>query len=123
MNRIKRQLTEQSEKIANINRNKRKLKRKEDKQLAEINTNYNGIVKAFQEMLWTTDWDNPSTEGINVFKEFNSVWVLFCTNWNNSRHNIIKAHDKAFYEWAMDDTALNPDSKPANINGLIKPIL
>lgn len=120
---FKKQLREQSEKVAAIKRNKRKLRRKENVQLSEINNNYNGLIDAFQKMLFTTDWDNPNTPDIPIYRQFNDAWLMFCNNWNKSKKNILKANENAFYEWACDNTALNPDSKPNTLNGIQKPIL
>lgn len=112
---IKNEVREFSHKVASVKGAKRKLLRKEDKEVLYINNKFTELLDEFHLIVFMTDWDkaNLTLTQLNPFNDFNLAWVNWCKNYKG----IVKPNKKAFHEYACDNLKTNKDDRPIFIVG------
>jgi len=123
-------IKEQSRKVANLNRNKRKLKRKENREVDVINQKYIYFVDEFTRVMFSVDWDEPgsfeierdgeiievSIADFNPFTMFNELWQKYADKINNNRKIMTPVNKQAFYDAFIDNTKILKNDKRINFN-------
>jgi len=113
----KREVREQSQKVANINSQGRKLSRKEDRELTYINKAFDKLTHNFAEVLLGSAWENPAINHLNPFVDFNLFWVNWCDTYNKNKKHLINANELAFHDFAINNTKSNDYDRPIFITG------
>lgn len=104
---FKKQLKDRAAKVANINAQRRKLTRKEDRELEYINAAFDKLIHNFSETLLGADWEHPQIKHLNPFNDYNKYWVAWCEKYNKDKKHIVNANETAFYDMAIDNTKTN----------------
>ena len=104
---------------SNINAQRRRLKRKENKEVAKAKKYLNTLQNEFSAFLFLFDWDDTThldfgdgkevaVEDLKPFHDFNTKWIKWCERWRKDKH-LTPVNDNAFHEWAIDNTKNNDD--------------
>ena len=112
-----------AKKVASINAQKRRLTRKENKEIKKINEVFLKIQNEFSAFIFGFDWDNithleyndgteVSIEDLKPFKDFNTKWIKWCLDWERDKKHNTQVDKNAFHDWAINNEKLNKDDKP-----------
>lgn len=124
----KADIQKRAAKVAAMNHQKRRLTRKENKELIKINQAFNKIQNDFSAFLFGFDWDDithlqyddgtevPISE-LKMFQDFNQKWIAFCNKWKRDKHHNTPVNENAFHEWAIDNTKTNKNDKRCDFIG------
>ena len=113
--------------MANVNAQKRRLTRKEEKETKKINLAFEKVCNSFHDFLFWQDWDEVThitfdegeeipVEELNMFQDFNNRWIKWCEQWRANRTHNTPVNENAFYDWAIDNTKTNDYDKPIDFN-------
>ena len=105
--------TKVKEFIANMKGNKRRIDRKQERELIKLNKVFDEYCDDFYAVLFGVDWD-ASTHELKVFKDFNNGWIKQCEVYNKDKRHYVKAEPEAFYDLIIDNTKTNKNDKPFN---------
>lgn len=113
---FKAQIKEQITKFAAIKANKRRLLRKEQRELIIINEAFGELIWAFQTNLWTHDWDNLPTD-VDIFAMYDVAWKKWCETYNSNKLHMLHADENAFNDFALNNNKTNKNDRPVFITG------
>ena len=97
--------------VANMKGNKRRIDRKQERELIKLNKVFDEYCDDFYAVLFGVDWD-ASTHELQVFKDFNNGWIKQCEVYNKDKKHYCRAEPGAFYDLIIDNTKTNKDDKP-----------
>ena len=80
---MSQKLNKVSQFVANMKGNKRRIERKQDRELLKLNKVFDDYCDDFYAVLFGVDWD-ASTYELQVFKDFNNGWIKQCEVYNLS---------------------------------------
>ena len=125
----KKTIKARAEKVAAINSQKRRLTRKENKEITKINNAFTKIQNEFSAFIFGFDWDNithlkyddgtevPITE-LKPFKDYNAKWIRCCLIWERDKTHNTQVDENAFHDWCMNDTLVGENDKIFDIGGI-----
>lgn len=112
--------------VASVKRDKRKLTRKENRELEKVDQRFDSLCNEFVEFLFSWDWDDP--KGVvevddqevpiyefNPFGLFNDDWRYFAKNLNENKKHQTPVNGEAFYDTMINNENLNY-GEPIDIN-------